>query len=120
MDLKFNLNLLTKYRLELMGISAILIILCHSVVEGVKMPLILSYLLSLGNAGVDIFLFLSGMNMYFSLKKKWKKFNRLVQNTLLTNSCTIFDNINTLVDIFFKWIVGFLTKHIYSKLLGYT
>jgi hypothetical protein len=29
MDLKFNLNLLSKYRLELMGISAILIILCH-------------------------------------------------------------------------------------------
>ena len=67
MDLSFNLNLFSKYRTELMGLSAIGIILCHSVVEGVKMNPILAYILGLGNVGVDIFLFLSGVGMYYSI-----------------------------------------------------
>lgn len=69
-----------------MGISAIGIILCHSVVEGVEMNPILSYVLALGNVGVDIFLFLSGIGMYYSLSKsqegvmKWykRRFTRIL------------------------------------------
>ncbi len=52
-----------------MGASAILVILCHSVTEGVSMPAWLSYLLGLGNIGVDAFLFVSGIGMYYSLSK---------------------------------------------------
>lgn len=82
---KLDLQLFSKYKTELMGISAIAIIACHSVVEGVIFPSYLRHILALGNAGVDVFLFLSGMGMYFSLQKKellsvWykKRFQRIL------------------------------------------
>jgi len=62
-----QLKLLSKYRTELMGVGAICILLCHSVGRGVLMPDFLSQILSYGNIGVDIFLLLSGMGMYYSL-----------------------------------------------------
>ena len=64
----FQLSKISEYRTELMGMSAILILICHSVAY-IEMPRILHYILSLGNIGVDLFLFLSGMGMWFSLTK---------------------------------------------------
>lgn len=68
MNKYFQLSKISKYRTELMGMSAILILVCHSVAY-IEMPRILQYVLSFGNIGVDLFLFLSGMGMWFSLTK---------------------------------------------------
>ena len=68
MNKYFQLSKISEYRTELMGMSAILILICHSVAY-IEMPRILHYILSLGNIGVDLFLFLSGMGMWFSLTK---------------------------------------------------
>ncbi len=69
-SLKFNLSLLSDYRTEIMGFAALCIILCHANVAGVSMPAPIHYLLGLGNVGVDIFLFVSGLGMYYSLAKR--------------------------------------------------
>ena len=66
----FNLNKISQHRQELMGFSAILILICHAVGNGVKMPTVLSILLNFGNIVVDIFLFLSGMGLLYSLQSK--------------------------------------------------
>lgn len=66
----FNLQLVSLHRTEIMGFAAVCIILCHANVSGVVTPKPIHYLLSLGNVGVDIFLLLSGMGMYFSFEKR--------------------------------------------------
>ena len=58
------------YRTELMGFAAILIIVCHAPANGVVVSAFLDRLLRWGGIGVDLFLFLSGVGMYFSLQKK--------------------------------------------------
>lgn len=63
-----DLAWISEYRLHLMGIATLGVLLCHAVGRGVAMPNVLAYIFNLGNYGVDIFLFLSGMSMYFSLK----------------------------------------------------
>lgn len=68
MNSKFQLSKISEFRTELMGLSAILILICHSVAY-IEMPRVLHYSLSLGNIGVDLFLFLSGMGMWYSLSK---------------------------------------------------
>ena len=68
--LSFNLSLISEYRTEIMGFAALCIILCHANVAGVVTPAPLQYLLGLGNVGVDIFLFVSGLGMYYSLTKR--------------------------------------------------
>ncbi len=64
----FDLSGISKYRQELMGFSAILILACHAVGNEVLMPSFVKTILNFGNIGVDMFLFLSGMGMYYSLK----------------------------------------------------
>ena len=92
--MKFQLGLLSKWRSELMGLAAILIIICHLPAHGVQMPHVISKLIQYGGLGVDIFLFLSGLGMSYSLKKvemtlggaiKWyvKRFSRLLIPYLL-------------------------------------
>lgn len=63
-----NFYNISKYRSELMGLATILIIICHSPAH-VQMPAMLEKFLRWCGIGVDIFLFLSGVGMYFSLKK---------------------------------------------------
>jgi hypothetical protein len=67
--LKIDLSLLSKYRTELMGFSAIGILMCHACGNNVAMPSVLWQIFSLGQIGVSIFFLLSGMGMYYSLKK---------------------------------------------------
>ena len=64
-----DLSLLSKYRTELMGFSAIGIIMCHACGNNVAMPSVLWQICSLGQIGVSIFFLLSGMGMYYSLLK---------------------------------------------------
>ncbi len=65
----YNLSLLSQYRTQLMGMAALMIILCHAPQYGVEMPSLIHKLFVYLNIGVDIFLFLSGMGCGFSLMK---------------------------------------------------
>ena len=67
--LSFNCSDLSTYRSQLMGIATLMIIICHSCASKVIMPDSLCYLFCFGNIGVDIFLFLSGIGLYYSLSK---------------------------------------------------
>ena len=62
-------SLLSKYRSEIMGASALGVILCHAVTSDVQLPQILVRLLVFFNLGVDVFLFVSGFGMYFSMNR---------------------------------------------------
>ena len=72
---RYNLRVLSTYRTELMGFATLLIIICHAPANGVAMPALLDKILRWGGIGVDIFLFCSGLGMYFSLQKNtnWKR-----------------------------------------------
>ena len=75
-NLSFNLNHIGKYKLELMVISALLILLCHAPAHIPEMPAMLSRLVTLCAYEVDVFLFLSGMGLWYSFQKIKDK-NRL-------------------------------------------
>lgn len=70
---EFDLSLLSKYRSQLMGLAALMIIICHMPAHHVSMPGIIAQIIAQGGLGVDIFLFLSGMGMWFSLKRHENK-----------------------------------------------
>lgn len=69
--MKINWNIVSRYRNELFGIAAILVMVTH--VSGYTVPEgiggIIYKICQQGSMGVDIFLFLSGMGLYYSLKK---------------------------------------------------
>lgn len=65
-----NLNQLSSCRLNLMGVATIMILVCHAPASKVLMPEWLAHVCNLGNYGVDIFLLLSGLGCYYSLKKQ--------------------------------------------------
>lgn len=69
----FHLDLLSRYRTQLMGVAAIFILLCHANGNGVEMPQIVKRVLTFGNYGVDIFLLLSGIGLYYSLSNSHKQ-----------------------------------------------
>ena len=66
---KFNLNLISRYRTELMGLATIGIIVCHTKANGVVMPNWLWFIFQFGSVGTAIFLFLSGVGIWYSLRK---------------------------------------------------
>lgn len=65
----FYLSDFSKYRTQLMGVAAILILLCHSW-YCIEYPPLIKYVIVSGNIGVDIFLVLSGIGLFFSLGKR--------------------------------------------------
>lgn len=68
---------ISKHRTALMGIATLMVIACHAPASGVVLPNVLGRLLGLGNFGVDIFLFLSGLGCYYSLLKTTIRTNYL-------------------------------------------
>lgn len=75
----FNFSALSKYRLELMGISAVFIMICHSQAFCKDIFTNSNYFLTLlgnitiqFNIGVDIFLILSGIGLYYAFERKPK------------------------------------------------
>ncbi len=72
---KLNWSLLSKYRAQLFGISILSIMIFHYfedyLASGERQLLLFAkgYNTLLGSIGVEFFLFLSGMGMFFSLKK---------------------------------------------------
>ena len=83
---QFNWGIISKYRSQVMGIAILWIILFHAKAQGIKIPHMqfLNYILNHGNLGVEIFLFVSGIGMYFSLSKGYKLWDeKCVLNTSL-------------------------------------
>lgn len=121
----FDLSLLSRYRTELMGVGTIAILLCHASGRGVVLPSILEWLFGFGNIGVDIFLFLSGMGMYYSLHKQdspttgaWLRkrlFRVLLPYTIISVPIWIYYcvvNSRDVIDFFYYYsTVSFWTKH---------
>lgn len=52
-----------------MGIATIMILCCHASFMWTSMPYLLKRILGLGNLGVDLFLFLSGVGLSYSFEK---------------------------------------------------
>lgn len=69
-DSQFDFGDISRYRTQLMGMASLMIIACHAPASGVLMPPVLANVLSYGNFGVDIFLLLSGLGLYYSLSKR--------------------------------------------------
>lgn len=68
--MKLNLSVYSKYRTQIMGLAAIMIIVCHiRGLDFLDIPFV-EKLVWLGNYGVEIFLFVSGIGMYYSLTQK--------------------------------------------------
>lgn len=68
MKATFSLGLISKYKIELMGLSIILIVLSHGTSIGVIYPFPFNKLI-IGPLGTICFFLLSGMGMYYSLSK---------------------------------------------------
>lgn len=66
--MQFDLNLYSKYRTELMGIAAIMVIISHMHDNGVEMYEPIRQLTGLGASGVELFLFVSGFGLWKSLR----------------------------------------------------
>ena len=78
--MKISFSSLSKYRAQLMGVATLMIIMCHANPYGVQLPRVLSRIFSYGNIGVDIFLFVSGVGLTYSLDKvKFANFEELWQ-----------------------------------------
>lgn len=68
--LYFNIQNVSRYRTTLMGIATLLVIFGHSAGNGVVMPGWLESLCGLASVGVDIFLFVSGLGLWYSLNNR--------------------------------------------------
>ena len=73
-----SFDILSKYRSVLMGLTILSIIYFHFTEDCVNSqynlhPFIVNYKQYIGSCGVDIFLFLSGLGLYYSLKKDRNK-----------------------------------------------
>lgn len=65
--MQFKVNDISKYRSYLMGIATLLVIFGHSAGNGVVMPEWMESLCGLASVGVDIFLLVSGLGLWYSL-----------------------------------------------------
>ena len=62
----FSFDLISKYRSVIMGIAILWVVLFHS---SVSYGFLINSVARLGNIGVDIFLFLSGIGLFFSYER---------------------------------------------------
>lgn len=67
-DTNFTFSILSKYRTELLGLSALLIVFFHFHVWQI-IPEYTKYIFRFAFGGVDIFLFLSGIGLCYSIEK---------------------------------------------------
>ena len=69
----FRLDIVSTYRAPLYGFAILWIVVYHATIDnvdfsfGIEQLLWFKGIMELGNAGVDIFLFLSGVCLFFSL-----------------------------------------------------
>ena len=68
-SMMYNLGLVSKYRSALMGMATIGILMCHAPANGVNLPFHLNSVLGLGQMGVMVFFFVSGLGLYYSTRR---------------------------------------------------
>ena len=66
--MSFKVQEISQYRTELMGVATLLVIMGHSAANGVVMPGWMESLCGLASVGVDIFLLVSGLGLWYSLR----------------------------------------------------
>lgn len=100
-----NTQLISKFRSELMGLATIGILMCHAHAYDVSLPFHLDSVLGLGQMGVMLFFFLSGIGLSYSLGNvefsckstlKWyrKRFTRLlIPYLIITGSAILVEMI---------------------------
>ena len=64
--------LISKYRGELLGVATLMIVITHSIAI-INFPPMIEKILGLLTTGVNVFLFLSGIGLYYSLYLFLKK-----------------------------------------------
>lgn len=72
--MQFELNLYSKYRTELMGVAAIMVIASHMHDFGIEMNQYVQRFFGFGASGVEVFLFMSGFGL-------WRSFNNATSGT---------------------------------------
>lgn len=100
--IKNDLDIISKYRTQLMGIAALMVIILHAWTPINDNLSYIGYLEGLfrefGNYGVDIFFFLSGLGCFYSIKKNSTKefykhrFKRIIIPFLLVSIINMFIN----------------------------
>lgn len=106
----FNSNIFSRYRAELMGIATLMIIVCHLPAQGVAMPSVMARIIASGGVGCDVFLFLSGMGMWFSMnsvrtgnmnvwKWYWRRYVRILVPYLMIVIPVCVSNDNSIQEI---------------------
>ena len=65
-----KISLLSKHRNALMGIAILWVMLYHLYDYTDALPSLVRGIIGIGYGGVDMFLFLSGFGLYYSLSKK--------------------------------------------------
>lgn len=71
--MKLNWKEYSRYRLDLFGVAIILIMILHGLQDSGNNNLSIMYQSIIGSIGVEIFAFLSGMGLFFSLKRNNNK-----------------------------------------------
>lgn len=99
----FDLALLSEYRKELMGFSAIGILMCHAYGNNVHLVTPFYQILSLGSLGTPMFFLLSGLGIYYSLNKNKDTTFRWI--------------INRLIKLFVPYTVVILPFYIYDAII---
>lgn len=121
MKLKFEINDISTYRSELMGWAIVWIMMLHFTFTQIK-PL--GFIAQYGFAGVEIFMMVSGLGLFFSLEKDnnlqhfYKK--RLLRIFPTYYFLGIFGSILLYHDNFWHYLfrystIGFWTGHIYGE-----
>lgn len=90
----FHVSDISQYRTELMGVATLLVIFGHSAGNGVVMPGWMESLCGLASVGVDIFLLVSGLGLWYSLRNSDLTDRGggicLVYKKICKDSCAIF------------------------------
>lgn len=99
----FGLQSLSIYRKSLMGIATVLILICHTPVEITSLSAIIKRITVFCNVGVDIFLFLSGLGVFYSLDKFHNRANKEVGG--IARESIKYWYVRRYIRIFIPWIL---------------
>ena len=107
---RFNWNLISRFRSEIMGVAIVFVLICHSdSFSWGGAQAFVKQIMPVFAIGVDIFLFVSGVGLYFSMRKNSniyyfykKRFLRIIPEFLIVSaaSCAL---ITTLRKNDFVW-----------------
>lgn len=118
--MKVNLNILSKYRQELMGVGTLLILICHAFGNNVKMPYFIERVVDNAQIGVDLFLLLSGIGIAFSLEKTViGSGNMSLKTWYLQRFKRIYVPFGIIMSLYYLYAVSFEEMSLQTATLGF-